>query len=247
MAFIPARGGSKGIPRKNLVPLAGKPLLQYTIEAAHKSKHITDIFLSSEDEEIIELARSLGLEVPYRRPAELATDESPLIDAILHACDWLRANRHPTPDALLLLQPTSPLRRADDIDKAIQLFQVTGATSLISVHKMIEHPYDCLVVKRKRWRYLARGNSAITRRQEYPENFYYLNGAMYMARTDFLVARRAFVIEGETILYPMNPALGVDVDTIFDLQRAEFYLKWLSEQPGHPEDTSKVNLKAETD
>lgn len=178
MAFIPARGGSKGIPRKNLAPLAGKPLLQYTIEAAHKSKYITDIFLSSEDEEIIELARSLGLDVPYRRPAELATDESSLIDTILHACDWLRAARHPTPDALLLLQPTSPLRRADDIDGAIQLFQATDATSLISVHRMIEHPYDCIRLEGEGWRYLAKGDTAVIRRQEYPENFFFINGAI---------------------------------------------------------------------
>jgi CMP-N,N'-diacetyllegionaminic acid synthase len=224
MAFIPARGGSKGIPRKNLVPLAGKPLIQYTIEAARSSQRHPDLFISSDDLEIIRFCRSLGVVVEYQRPPELAGDEAVIADAVIHALEWLREKKQPWPQAILLLQPTSPLRSVRDIDQAIDLFNAASADSLISVHRMLEHPYKCLELEEDGWRLLARPARRMTRRQEYDDKYYVINGAIYLTRTEFLLKERTFVPEGKSLLYVMDPARGVDIDTFQDLQRAEFFL-----------------------
>ena len=228
MAFIPARGGSKGIPNKNLVLLAGKPLIQYTIDAAQGSKSVSDIFISSDDPEIIDFCESLGVNIPYRRPPELAMDHSSIIDAVLHTLDWLQQNAR-IPENVILLQPTSPLRTADDIDGAIELFLKTSMDSLISVHRMIEHPYECLKLENGGWGYLVKPATQATRRQDYQEDFFYINGAIYLAKTELLMRERTFIVEGVTGLYFMNPASGVDIDDIFDLKRAAFYLKHVEE------------------
>jgi len=225
MAFIPARGGSKGIPQKNLVPLAGKPLIQYTIEAARSSRRHLDLFVSSDDLEIIRFCRSLGVAVEYQRPPELAGDEAILVDAVIHALEWLRGKQQPWPQAILLLQPTSPLRNAGDIDQAIDLFMAAEADSLISVHRMLEHPYECLELGEGGWRLLARPVHRVKRRQEYDDKYYFINGAIYLTRTDFLLRERTFMEEGKSLLYVMDPARGVDIDTLHDLQRAEFFLE----------------------
>ena len=224
MAFIPARGGSKGIPRKNLTPLAGKPLIQYTIEAARSSQRPLDLFISSDDLEIIRVCRSLGVAVEYQRPPELAEDEAVIVDAVIHALEWLRGKKQPWPQAILLLQPTSPLRSARDIDQAIDLFMAADADSLISVHRMLEHPYDCLELEEDGWRFLARPVRKMTRRQEYEDNFYFINGAIYLIKTEFLLQERNFIIEGKTRLYVMDRDRGVDINTFQDLQLAEFFL-----------------------
>lgn len=224
MAIIPARGGSKGIPNKNLVLLAGKTLIRYTIDAAQGSKYVSNIFISSDDPEIIDFCESIGVKVPYRRPPELAMDHSSIIDAVLHALDWLQQNAS-LPENILLLQPTSPLRTADDIDKAFELFNATQVDSMISVHNMIEHPYECLKLENGGWCYLANPETKVTRRQDYQKDYFYINGAIYLAKTAFLMRERTFIVEGVTGLYFMNPANGVDIDDMFDLKRAEFYLK----------------------
>jgi CMP-N,N'-diacetyllegionaminic acid synthase len=228
MAFIPARGGSKGIPRKNLIPLAGKPLIQYTIEAARKSRHQLDLFISSDDLEIIGCCRSLGVAVEYQRPPELARDETPMADTIVHALEWLRQKKKPWPQAILLLQPTSPLRSASDIDQALDLFMAADANSLISVHRMVVHPYLCLEVEGDGWRFLARPFRRMTRRQEYEDKFYTINGAIFIVKTEFFMQERTLAKEGESLLYKMDPNRGEDIDTLPDLQRAEFFIKQAS-------------------
>ncbi len=224
LAFIPARGGSKGIPKKNLTPLCGKPLIQYTIEAAQQSKYISNIFLSSEDQEIIDFCKSLGLTVPYVRPNHLATDEADAMDAVIDAMKWLKRNSS-LPDSIIFLQPTSPLRTQKDIDKAIELFHELSTESIMSVHEMIEHPYECLKLRNEDWVYLAKSPKKVCRRQDYSERFFYINGAIYLARTDFLLKEKDFVVEGKTSLYFMSPTNGIDIDDVEDLKRAEFYLQ----------------------
>jgi CMP-N,N'-diacetyllegionaminic acid synthase len=225
MAFIPGRGGSKGIPRKNLIPLAGKPLIQYTIEAARGSRHSLDLFISSDDLEIISFCRSLGVAVEYQRPPELAKDETPMVDAVVHALEWLREKNRPWPQAILLLQPTSPLRSAGDIDQAIDLFLAGDADSLVSVHRMTEHPYLCLEAEGGGWRFLVRPFRRMTRRQEYEDKFYSFNGAIFLVKTEMLIREHTLVKEGESLLYKMDPARAVDIDTFQDLQWAEFLLE----------------------
>ena len=122
IGIIPARGGSKGIPCKNIKKLAGKPLLSYTAEAAHRSKLLTRIVLSTEDEEIKQLGLDLGLDVPFMRPAKLAEDDTPGVSVIRHAVDTLEREENYYPDVIVVLQPTSPLRTSEHIDEALNIF-----------------------------------------------------------------------------------------------------------------------------
>ena len=225
IAFIPARGGSKGIPRKNMVLLNGKPLIQYTIEAAQQSEYIDNIFLSSDDSEIIDFGRSLGLDIHYRRPVSLAQDDTPMIDVVLEGLKWLKSNEGYVPNSVLLLQPTSPLRRTKDIDNAIRQFIDSNTESLVSVHEMTEHPYECLKLDKKGWSFLQRPEIKVYRRQDYHDKYYYINGAIYLATLGFLVEKRSFIVEGKTELYIMPPVYGIDVDDPFDIKRCEFYLE----------------------
>ena len=226
VAFIPARGGSKGIPRKNLATLAGKPLIQWTIDAVRESQTVDDIFLSSDDEEIIAFSRSLGVDVPYVRPPELARDDTSMIETVRHALEWMAKHRPGgMPDELLLLQPTSPLRTAEDIDGAVRQFRDTGVTSLISVNEMSEHPYECVSLTENGWAFLAKPQGKADRRQDYVDRFYFVNGAIYLTQTDFLLDQGVFVKEGESGIYVMPTERGLDIDQPWQLSVAETFLK----------------------
>jgi CMP-N,N'-diacetyllegionaminic acid synthase len=224
LAFIPARGGSKGILGKNLVPLNGKPLIQYTVEAAMQSRLVTDIFLSSDDQKIIDFVKSLGIDVSYIRPASLARDDSSMVDTVVDGIKWLREEKGMIYDSVLLLQPTSPLRTSRHIDEIVELFCRENVESIVAIHKMLEHPYECIKMGNSKWEFLAKSSTNADRRQDYDEDFYFINGALYLCKTDFILRRKVFLIEGETALYIMSPSAGIDVDNIFDLKRAEFYL-----------------------
>lgn len=218
LAFVPARGGSKGIPRKNLALLAGRPLLEYTLEAAQRSRCVDTILLSTDDEEIVAAAARLGVTTRYRRPPELATDEAPMLAALEHGLAWDTRERGKPADEVLLLQPTSPLRTAEDIDAAVGQFRASGADTLTSVHLMGEHPSECLqLAEEGGWRYLVPPPPSAVRRQDYSGRYYFLNGAIYLARSRALQQQRRFLIPGATALYEMPRSRGVDVDTPADL------------------------------
>ncbi len=217
LALIPARGGSKGIPRKNIRNLRGKPLLAWTLEAAQRADGIDQIVVSTEDEEIAAVARAWGASVPFLRPAELARDDTPGIDPVLHAMDQL-----PDLDWVLLLQPTSPLRTSEDIEAIVRLCMERGASSAVSVCEVDKHPY---------WMY--RHNSAqrlvplmdaptSPRRQELPP-VYALNGALYLARADWLRHERRFV-SSDTLAYVMPAERSADIDTPLDWEWVEFLM-----------------------
>ena len=225
LAFIPARGGSKGIPGKNLAPLAGRPLIDHTVEAARASAHGLDLFVSSDDQAILDHCRTLGLDVSYVRPARLATDEAPMADALIHALDHLEARRGAAPEHVLLLQPTSPLRTAQDIDGAIDAYLASGADTLASVHEMAEHPYECLVQTGDGWSFLRKPDRAVHRRQDYGERFHFVNGAIYLCRTEVFRRERAFLREGSTALYVMPRERGLDIDTPEQLELARMLLE----------------------
>lgn len=221
IAIIPARGGSKGIPRKNLKLLAGKPLIQYTIESAINSKMIDEILLTTDDDEIAELGERLGLPVRYRRPLELGADTTSMFSTVEHALQWFENEAGFLPEVTLLLQPTSPLRRIEDIDACIQEFYRKSATSLVSVHEMNEHPFECVFGDRESAQYLINPPIGVSRRQDYLEKFYYINGAVYIANTINYLFRQSFIELGETIFYEISREHGIDIDTEFDLQVAE--------------------------
>jgi N-acylneuraminate cytidylyltransferase/CMP-N,N'-diacetyllegionaminic acid synthase len=226
LAIIPARGGSKGIPKKNIINLNGKPLIQYTVDVAIESKKIDRVFLSSDDDEIISTVKELGVYSDYKRPDTFATDRATAVDVVIDALSWLEKNEGYTPDTVILLQPTSPLRLSSDIDSAIEQFSKSSKDCLVSVHEMIEHPYECVVnIDKDNWQYLAKQDKKVTRRQDYKEKFYYINGALYLVDIDFFKKNREFIIEGNTSFYVIPHERGIDIDEYSDLKRAEFLLK----------------------
>lgn len=221
LAIIPARGGSKGILRKNLVPLKGRPLIEYTIKEAQKSKFINEILLSTDDDEIADVGRQLGLDVSYRRPMELAEDTTSMIDTLEHGLHWVESSHGQLPEYTMLLQPTSPLRSVEDIDSAVAFFYEISAAFLVSVHEMGEHPYECIAGSGRNWSYLVTPPTGSVRRQDYKNIYNFINGAIYLARTTKLLSQRGFINMGETYFFPMPRERGVDVDTYIDLYIAE--------------------------
>ena len=214
LGLIPARGGSKGIPRKNILPLAGKPLIAWTIEEAKKSKYIDRLILSSEDEEIIRIAKKWGCEVPFIRPAELAEDDTPGIEPVLHAIKALGEKY----DYIVLLQPTSPLRLVIDIDGCIEACISSNVPSCVSVTEVYEHPYWMYTITEGGFLTpLIPQNEKINRRQDLPK-VYILNGAVYVAETDWLIQNRSFLTEStKAFVMPRDRSLDIDNDIDFKL------------------------------
>ncbi|WP_312470778.1 acylneuraminate cytidylyltransferase family protein [Neobacillus sp.] len=219
LAIIPARGGSKGIPRKNIRDLAGKPLIAWTIGEGKKSKYIDRIILSSEDSEIIEVAKAYGAEVPFIRPRHLAEDQTPGIDPVIHALKEL-----PNYDFVVLLQPTSPMRQVEDIDGCIEKMFETGAPACVSVTYPEKSPYWMYTIKDNELiEPLIPQNEIVTRRQELPI-VYSLNGAVYVARTDRLLETKSFITT-QTSAYIMPNSRSYDIDTEDDFLLCEFLIK----------------------
>lgn len=212
LGLITARGGSKGLPRKNVLTVGGKPLIGWTIEAALKSRFIERVVLSSDDDEIMEAAKTWGCEVPYRRPAHLANDTASSMDVVLHALGQL-----PGYEYLVLLQPTSPLRTAADIDAAFELLQSTGASSCVSVCEADQSPYWMFRIKNgSKVERLLPDETSATRRQDLPP-IYVLNGAIYIARVDWLRQSKNFLGEG-CVAYVMPRERSLDIDNAEDLE-----------------------------
>ena len=219
LAVIPARGGSKGIPNKNVVPLLDKPLINWTIEAAQCSQYIDRLILSSDDPHICEVAESAGCEVPFIRCQKLANDDAKTIDVILDALDRVTGF-----DLVVVLQPTSPLRLSSDIDACLELLIERGAYSAVSVAPAQEHPYLIYSMDAD-----ARLNSFIKlaegislRRQDLPAA-YSLNGAVYAAEIGWLRTSRSFIV-GKPAGYVMPKMRSVDIDDQEDLEMASEYL-----------------------
>jgi len=215
LAIIPARGGSKGIPRKNICMLAGKPLIAWTIEEAKKSKYIDRLIVTSEDEEIIKVAKEWGCEVPFVRPVELAQDDTPGIEPVLHAVSVL-----PGYDYVVLLQPTSPLRLADDIDGCIEVCLSSRAPSCVSVTEVDQHPYLMYEVDGTGYMSPFVHQEVVRfRRQDLPP-LYILNGAVYIAEQAFLWESRSF-LSSLTKAYRMPKSRSFDIDDAVDLAACE--------------------------
>jgi CMP-N,N'-diacetyllegionaminic acid synthase len=215
LGLIPARGGSKGIPRKNLAPVAGKPLLAWTVGAALASRRLTRAVVSTDSDEIADVARSLGADV-LARPAELAADETPMLDVIRHALGELRAC-----DALVLLQPTSPLRRAKHIDEAVELLLDSGADAVVSV---VEAPHAFLpasLMLLEEGRLVALDARAPLVRQQKAQ-LYARNGPAVLALRPERLGGGLY--EGDCRAYVMDPRDSLDVDGPFELELAGLLL-----------------------
>lgn len=218
IAIIPARGGSKGLPRKNILEVEGKPLLAWTITEGLKSKFIDKIILSSEDQELQEVAKKWDCEVPFSRPQELATDEANTADVIIHAMEELNE----VYDYIVLLQPTSPLRSHDDIDNCIEKCQKNNSSSCVSVSEPEKSPF---------WMYFLNESNQMkpvidipnrpSRRQELP-SIYALNGAVYVVKWKPFKKSKKFVTD-DTIAHIMPKERAIDIDTELDFNIFKFF------------------------
>lgn len=223
LAIIPARGGSKGIPRKNIKELNGKPLIAYTIEEAKKSKFIDSIVVSTEDQEIAEVSKKFGANIPYMRPLELAQDDTPTIDCIIHMLNWLKENKNYIPDYVCLLQCTSPLRTFEDIDGTIEKMISTGMDGAVSICEAEVNPYWTNIFEGDKLKYFIKEGKHITRRQDLPK-VYSLNGSVYVIKTNVLLDKKTFEIENITG-YIMNSKNSIDIDNEIDFKLAELLIK----------------------
>jgi len=225
LAIITARGGSKGVPRKNLKKLGGKPLIAHTIEAAKNSDVFDRIVVTTDDAEIADVAKEYGAEVPFMRPSELAEDATPTLPVLVHALEWLKDNENYEPDAVMLLQPTAPLRRPEHIREAHDLFVQSGADSVVSMKEVPGY-------HNAHWQFRVGKNGEVTiatgehfrdivkRRQELPKT-YTRNGAIYLFKTHLLSGAEPTFYGDDVRAYIMDDASSVNIDTLADFEEAE--------------------------
>ena len=212
LAIIPARGGSKGVLRKNIRELGGKPLIAWTIGEAKKSNYIDRIILSSEDDEIIKVAKHWGCEVPFIRPRELAQDNTPGIDPVIHAIETLQEKY----DYIVLLQPTSPLRNEKHIDEAIELLELKKADAIISVCETDHSPLWCNILNEDLSMTNFLSKELLNKRSQDLPLFYRLNGAIYICETQKLLRNKSFFIKENIFAYIMDKKTSVDIDDDID-------------------------------
>lgn len=233
LGVVPARGGSKGVPGKNIKEVAGRPLLAYTARAIQEATLLTRVVLSTEDPAIADVGRRWGLDVPFLRPRELAEDDTPTLPVLQHAVRWF-AERDERFDAVCLLQPTTPMRTGADIDACIELLESTGADSVLSVLPLPAkyNPHWVFFVDEDGGLTLSTGERApIPRRQDLPPA-YHRDGAIYVTRCAVLMDRDSLL--GDRIIpYHMDPERTVNIDLPGDLTRAEALLA--ERDVGHPE------------
>lgn len=217
LGIIPARGGSKGIPQKNIKSFNGKPLISWTIETALRCPLINETIVSTDNLIIADVAKSCGASVPFIRPDELAKDTTSGIEPVLHAFQQL-----PEYDWILLLQPTSPLRTPDDICGIINLVKDKNASSAVSVSEAINHPYWTYSLDDGKLINLCKNEKKLLRQDLPPA--YNLNGALYLVSRNFLETKRTF-IDKSTLAYVMPRHRSVDIDDMDDWDFAEYLIK----------------------
>ena len=228
LGVIPARGGSKSVPHKNLAPLNGKPMMVWTIEAAQNSKMMTHFVVSSEDEKIIQVALQYGAPAPFVRPAEFATDEAPSLPVVQHAVREMEARLNIVFDYVVMLQATSPLRTGADIDAALEKLIRTGADSVVSVVRIAHHhPYRMRFIENDLLVKLPMGEQKeLQRRQDLPPVFI-RNGAIFATKREVVMEQNSFL---GTVSRPylMPESRSANVDTKFDFLVVEVMMQ-------HPE------------
>ena len=226
LGVIPARGGSKGVRRKNVRSLGGKPLIAHAIEAAREAECIARFVVSTDDCEIAQVARSWGAEIPFLRPPELATDQAAMVPVIIHAVEWLeqKGAAYPT---IVVVQPTSPFISASLIDSAYARFLELGADTLVSLAKVEHHPYWLKTVERGYAFPFLNIPGLPTRRQDLP-SLYAVNGAVYITSRDMLLKKKgrecsfATQIEGEKVgVITVEDQEALEIDTEMNLRMAD--------------------------
>ncbi|MBS6626077.1 MAG: acylneuraminate cytidylyltransferase family protein [Veillonella sp. oral taxon 780] len=219
LAIIPARGGSKGIPHKNIISLCGKPLIAYTIEAANQSTYIDTVIVSTDDVDIQRISEQYGALVPFLREAKIASDEATTISVVVDAVKRLEVNGEKF-DVVILLQPTSPLRTAEEIDVAIDIFFQNNMQGIVSVNVAEVSPFLLRTIEGSQLQRIISKNSTI-RRQDMP-TYYEVNGAIYINAISDIKESLSF--NDNPIPYIMSCEHSIDIDTWDDLEKAKYYL-----------------------
>lgn len=221
LAVIPARGGSKGIPGKNIIDLNGKPLIQYSIDAALESKYIDNTIVSTDSVEIADVAVKCGASVPFLRPAEFATDKAKTIDVLIHVVAELEKKGQKY-DYLVLLQPTQPLRLSKHIDEAIEKLISSNKDSLVGVTPVQDHPILVRSINEENELVPLLEISSTVRRQDFPD-YFKVNGAIYINSLKNLTKETS--LNDNILPYEMENQYSVDIDEMIDLEIAKVYLK----------------------
>ena len=216
LGIIPARGGSKGLPRKNILSLANQPLIAHSIDQANQSKYIDKLILSSEDQEIIDICKSYKIDIPFKRPKSLSEDGTSGLDVVLHAVENIVGY-----DLVVLLQPTSPLRHAKDIDNCIEKLINRNVNACVSVVETSKSPYWMFELnEHQNFIPVIKNVPLVSIRQELPIT-YAINGAVYVAKINWFIQKKEFITD-ETIAYVMPKDRSVDIDTKEDFLFAEY-------------------------
>lgn len=222
LCVIPARGGSKGLTRKNVKKLLGKPLIVYTIEQAKRSKYIDRIIVSTEDKAIARISRKYGAEVPFLRPSRLASDSASTINVLLHAMEWMEKVEGYQFDILVLLHATAPLRSAQDIDNCIKFLFKKNASNIFSVTEAHRNPYFNMVELKKSKVALVKKSNFVSR-QEAPKVFD-MNSSIYVWWKDVLKKEESVFLKRSAI-YSMPKERSIDIDDGTDFKLAELLMK----------------------
>lgn len=226
LALVPARGGSKRLPGKNIRQLGSKPLIHWTIDVIKEIHEVCDVLVSTDDACIADIARQCGAMVPWLRPAVLSTDTASSVDMALHALDWYQAN-HGNVDGLLLLQPTSPFRTKETICRGIQLFMEHGMQSVVGVSSAASHPMWCMKIDEGKLVPFMDDHGLELRSQMLPP-VYCVNGCFYLIKPSLLVEARSFLPVGSVPLVVDSEKESLDIDTYWDWFLAEQILEELN-------------------
>jgi len=219
LAIIPARGGSKRLPKKNTLNLAGKPLISWTIEAALRSQYIDKVVVTSEDESILDISKKLGANI-IKRPLELAGDTATTRDVVRHTV--LNLDRY---DYIVLLQPTSPLRNEKHIDAAIELWHQKKANAIISVCAMEHSPLWSNTLSKSLSMNNFLSDDLKNKRSQDLENYYMLNGAIYLCNTDEFLNENTLMLKENSYAYIMERVVSIDIDNYIDFLMCEFFIE----------------------
>ncbi len=218
LAIIPARGGSKRLPRKNILNLHGKPLLAWSIDAGLNSKYIDKVIVTSDNDEILSISRDFGATV-INRPAQLASDTATTFDALKHAVNHL-----PKYDYLVLLQPTSPLRTEKHIDEAIWLLEKKNADAIISVCETSHSPLWTNILPNDKSMNDFLRPEIIGKRSQDLDRYYRVNGAIYVCKMDRFLQEKTLFIKDKIYAYEMSESVSIDIDSHIDFSLASLYI-----------------------
>jgi N-acylneuraminate cytidylyltransferase/CMP-N,N'-diacetyllegionaminic acid synthase len=226
LAIIPARGGSKGLPGKNIKELCGKPLIAWSIESALNSKYIDEVMVTTDNQNIAEISKQYGANVPFLRPEELASDTATTFDAVKHTIEFYKNELNKEFDYIVLLEPTSPLRESYDIDNAIEILFNSKADSIVGISKTEDQNPAFLVLKDENGYILGyeNKNMKVFRRQDI-KDVYFFEGTIYISKTDVLLREKTFYRKN-TIGYEVPKYKSLEIDDIYDFVMVEAIMKY---------------------